>query len=101
MTKLDEIRAAAEEWADKHEAHEGPAALWAARGGFEAGYLAALQDLREPTTAMKEAGAFADLSHSYGGDDNSFDYLSADDAGVVWQKMIDAALVEHPVTVQD
>ena len=54
---------------------------------------AAIEALREPTEAMKEAGAYGPTSFSYG-DDNSFSYIGEDDARSCWQSMIDAILKE-------
>lgn len=54
---------------------------------------AVLQAIREPSKSMKEAGADGPLTTSHG-DDESFDYVSEDDAATCWQAMIDAALEE-------
>jgi hypothetical protein len=54
-----------------------------------------LDEMREPTDEMKEAAAFSSISSSFGGDEGSFDYLSADDAAEVFLKMIDAARAEY------
>ena len=54
----------------------------------------AIEALREPTDAMKKAGEFHDISFSYG-DEDSFGYVSMDDAGDIFRDMIDAALKEQ------
>lgn len=66
-----------------------------------AAYLAALE--REgwklvptnATAAMQDAGAFSSISFSYGGDTNSFDYVSEEDAAEIYQKMLAAAPSPH------
>lgn len=52
---------------------------------------AAIEAMREPTEEMKSAAAYGPTSFSYG-DENSFEYLSNEDAGSCWKTMIDAAL---------
>lgn len=56
---------------------------------------AAIKAMRVPTDAMKNAAAFHDISFSYGGED-SFEYVSEDDAGSIFTTMIDAALSPPP-----
>lgn len=57
---------------------------------------AAIEAMRAPTEAMKDAGAFHDISFSYGGDEHSFNFVSEDDAGEIFRTMIDAALQWPP-----
>lgn len=54
---------------------------------------AVLQAIREPSEAMTSSAECADLTVSRGGED-SFDYLSKENAADVWRKMIDTALAE-------
>ena len=58
---------------------------------------AAIEAMREPTGAMAKAGAGAELTTSYGGEYNTFDYLSGENAADVWRDMIDAALNQKGV----
>jgi|DEB3_MinimDraft_2_1074329.scaffolds.fasta_scaffold08864_1 hypothetical protein len=52
---------------------------------------AAIEAMREMTPAMKEIYC-GTTSFSYGGETNSFDYVSDDDRVTYWNDMIDAAL---------
>lgn len=52
---------------------------------------AVLDALMEPTEEMQKAGEHGPTSTSYGGDDGSFEYVSDDDAGEIFQLMIRAA----------
>ncbi len=45
---------------------------------------------REATEKMKDAGAFGPTTMSYGGDTNTFDYISEDDAAHLWSAMVAA-----------
>jgi hypothetical protein len=58
---------------------------------------AAIEAMREPTEAMKEAGEHGPTTLSYG-DEDSFYYISKDDAESCWQSMLDAALSPLPAT---
>jgi hypothetical protein len=69
------------------ELSEGNKAQWvdAAVGAIEA--MKGLPD------SLAEAVAFGNYTEfSYGGDENSFEYFSADNAKAVWDDLIDAAL---------
>jgi hypothetical protein len=64
---------------------------WDRHGQMYLSYAdAALDALLEPTDGMKEEAAFSDITFSYGGED-SFEYVSAEDAGDIFVKMIRAA----------
>lgn len=60
---------------------------------FEVTVRAVLQAIREPSEAMKTGAEFSELTMSYGGE-NSFEYLSEENAADVWRGMVDAALAE-------
>ncbi len=45
---------------------------------------------RVATEKMKDAGAFGPTTMSYGGDTNTFDYISEDDAAHLWSAMVAA-----------
>jgi hypothetical protein len=52
---------------------------------------AIIEAIREPSEQMTAKVEFHELTYSRGGED-SFDYLSADNAADVWRKMVDAML---------
>lgn len=54
---------------------------------------AVLDALMEPTEGMKEKGAYGPTTLSYG-DEDSFYYVSEDDAGEIFSSMIEAAKEE-------
>lgn len=96
MSKVEEVaRAIALEDLDPETRAAVDPDKWLVSESYYALARAAIAAMKEPTPAMKTAAAFWRLSTSFGGDvDGSFDYVSEENAGEIFNAMIDASLKE-------
>lgn len=95
MKKLEEVAKAiaAEDLDDGDGLYDWYALVDEVADEYRAMAKAAIEAMKKPTVAMKKSATFWSISTSNAGDD-SFDYVSEEDAGDIFDTMLGAALKE-------